>query len=115
MSSELGEVQTVKIDYIAKDLTPEEQERLLSRMAGKSPKHLKKEKLTIEEARAIQFELEHEQLQEWRKNMTATQKKANKLKLNTDEKSAKTKTQNIDMANLVKDEPVADKAPVGKQ
>ena len=109
-------MKTVKIDYIAKakDLTPEEQERLLSRMAGKLPKRLKKEKLTTEEALAIQLELEDEQLQEWRKNMTAIQEKANKLKLNSDEKSAKTKAKNTDMANSVKDEPVADKAPVEK-
>jgi hypothetical protein len=38
-------------------------------MSGKLPKRLQKEKLTREEALAIQLEVEDEQLQEWRKNM----------------------------------------------
>lgn len=50
-------------------LTDEEKERLLSRMAGKLPRRLEKEKLTQEDALAIQLELEDEQLQEWRKKM----------------------------------------------
>ena len=50
-------------------LSEEEAERLLSRMSGKLPKRLHKEKLTREEALAIQLEVEDEQLQEWRKNM----------------------------------------------
>lgn len=59
-----------KAEYLkkAKSLTEDEQHRLLSRMTGKLPKRLSKEKLTVEEAIAIQLEIEDEQLQEWRKN-----------------------------------------------
>ena len=70
-------------------LSTEEQERLLSRMTGKLPKRLQKEKLTADEAIAIQLELEDEQLQEWRKNMEAIQAKATKAKLKAEEKAAK--------------------------
>ena len=70
-------------------LSVEEQERLLSRMTGKLPKRLQKEKLTADEAIAIQLELEDEQLQEWRKNMEAIQAKATKAKLKAEEKAAK--------------------------
>ena len=57
--------------YLAKVklLNTEEEERLLSRMSGKLPRRLEKEKLTREEALAIQLELEDEQLADWRKNM----------------------------------------------
>jgi hypothetical protein len=51
----------------AKHLTKEETERLLSRMGGKLDRRLAKDKLSKEEALAIQMELEDEQLQEWRK------------------------------------------------
>lgn len=59
-----------KAEYLkkAKSLTEDEQHRILSRMTGKLPKRLSKEKLTVEEAIAIQLEIEEEQLQEWRKN-----------------------------------------------
>lgn len=58
-------------EYLEKvrQLSEEEQERLLSRMAGKLPRRLEKDKLTREEAMAIQMELEDEQLQEWRARM----------------------------------------------
>lgn len=77
-------------DYIAKakELTSEEQERLLSRMAGKLPKRLKNEKLTLDEAFALQLELEDEQLQEWRENMAAIKEKAQKQALKAEEKLA---------------------------
>lgn len=57
--------------YLAKvqNLNKEETERLLSRMTGKLPKRLAKEKLNQQEALAIQMELEDEQLEEWRTNM----------------------------------------------
>lgn len=60
-----------KPEYLAKVqlLNKEETERLLSRMSGKLPSRLKKDKLSQEEALAIQLELEDEQLQEWRKMM----------------------------------------------
>jgi hypothetical protein len=60
-----------KPEYLAQVqlLTKEETERLLSRMSGKLPSRLKKDKLSEEEALAIQLELEDEQLQDWRKMM----------------------------------------------
>lgn len=64
-------------EYLAKaqQLSEEEQERVLSRMAGKLPKRLQKDKVTREEALAIQLELEDEQLQEWRERMHALKAK----------------------------------------
>lgn len=60
-----------KPEYLAKALllTTEEQERLLSRMTGKLPRRLAKEKLGVDEALAIQLEIEDEQLAEWREKM----------------------------------------------
>lgn len=59
----------------AKKLSAEEQERLLSRMAGKLPRRLQKDKLSKEEALAIQLEIEDEQLHEWRERMHAIKAK----------------------------------------
>lgn len=63
--------------YLAKvqQLNEEDKERLLSRMGGKLPKRLEKDKLSQEEALAIQMELEDEQLAEWRKMMSALRQK----------------------------------------
>ncbi|WP_459722193.1 hypothetical protein [Sideroxyarcus sp. TK5] len=75
----------------ARALSKEEAERLLSRMSGKLPKRLHNEKLSREEALAIQLELEDEQLDEWRKNMqelnTKIEAKGNRRK--TDQKDKK--------------------------
>lgn len=49
-----------------KQLSADEAERVLSRMGGKLPKRFIKEKLSQEEALALQLEIEDEQLQEWR-------------------------------------------------
>lgn len=67
-----------KSEYLDKAalLSQEEQERLLSRMAGKLPKRLQKEKLTVQEAIAIQLEIEDEQLQEWRQRMQQIKKQS---------------------------------------
>ncbi len=64
-------------EYLAKvqSLNKEETERLLSRMTGKLPKRLEKEKLNKQEALAIQMELEDEQLEEWRANMRKLKEK----------------------------------------
>ncbi len=64
-------------EYLAKvqSLNKEETERLLSRMSGKLPKRLEKEKLNKQEALAIQMELEDEQLEEWRANMRKLKEK----------------------------------------
>jgi hypothetical protein len=48
---------------------------MLSRIGGKLPRRLEKEKLSKEEALAIQIELEDEQLHEWRKMMVELKKK----------------------------------------
>ncbi len=66
-----------KPEYLdkVKHLTKEETERLLSRMAGKLPRRLEKEKISQQEALAIQMELEDEHLQEWRKMMRLLKKK----------------------------------------
>ena len=75
-------MKNINVDYVAKakKLSEEERDRVLSRMGGKLPKRLHKEKLTVEEAIAIQLELEDEQLQEWRANMAAIEEKAAKAK-----------------------------------
>lgn len=63
--------------YLAKVklLNSEEEERLMSRMSGKLPRRLEKDKLTREEALAIQLELEDEQLTDWRQNRQAVKEK----------------------------------------
>lgn len=68
-----------KQEYLEKvsSLSNEERERLSSRMRGKLPKRLDKEKISIEEALALQMELEDEQLEEWRKNMQTVRDKSN--------------------------------------
>jgi len=53
----------------AKLLNPEEADRLLSRMSGKLPKRLHNDKLSREDALALQLELEEEHLNEWREKM----------------------------------------------
>lgn len=69
-------------DYIekAQSLDDNEAERILSRMAGKLPRRLEKEKLTQLEAIAIQLEIEDEQLQEWRERVAEIRKKSEKAK-----------------------------------
>ncbi|MHB1299417.1 MAG: hypothetical protein ACYCY8_00935 [Burkholderiales bacterium] len=64
-------MKTSKPEYLDKvqSLTQEEAERLLSRMRGKLPRRLENDKLSREDALAIQMELEDEQLQEWRDMM----------------------------------------------
>ncbi len=82
-----------KPEYLAKVklLTKEESERLLSRMEGKLPRRLQKDKISKEEALAIQMELEDEQLQHWR-NMIRILREKEKAKEETKaKKEAKTK------------------------
>lgn len=66
-----------KINYEsnAKKLSGEDRERVLSRMSGKLPKRLAKEKLTEDEAIAIQLELEDEQLKEWKEKVASIRAK----------------------------------------
>lgn len=58
-------------DYIekAKLLNDEDAERLLSRMEGKLPRRLEKDKLSKLEALAIQLEIEDDMLKEWREHV----------------------------------------------
>jgi len=56
-------------------LTKGETERLLSRMSGKLPRRLEKEKLSTLDALAIQLEVEDEQLNEWREKMRTIKEK----------------------------------------
>lgn len=83
-------MKEVNVNYVekAQKMSQEDRERVLSRMVGKLPKRLLKEKLTQEEAIAIQLELEDEQLQEWRKNMAEIEEKALKAKAKAEEKAA---------------------------
>ena len=107
-----------------KSLSKEETERLLSRMSGKLPRRLQKDKLSKEEALAIQLELEDEQLQEWRKIMRdlktkdeAKAKAKSKDKNKTAEKpKAATKPKVASKAKSPSKPKVADraKAEVGK-
>ncbi|MCU0811019.1 MAG: hypothetical protein MUE59_08290 [Thiobacillaceae bacterium] len=59
----------------AKKLGKEETERLLSRARGKLTRRLEDQKLTPEEAVAIQLEIEDEDLSEWRERWDAIKKK----------------------------------------
>ncbi len=81
-------------DYLAKaeQISEEDAERLLSRMTGKLPKRLQKEKLSKTEALAIQMELEDEQLEDWRKMMRKLREKDVAIKPDSKaEESGKTK------------------------
>ena len=71
----MAKISKPEYEEKVKKLSEEEVERLLSRMSGKLPRRLQKEKLSLENALAIQMELEDEQLQEWRKMMAALNKK----------------------------------------
>lgn len=71
----MAKISKPEYEAKVKKLSEEEIERLLSRMSGKLPRRLQKEKLSLENALAIQLELEDEQLQEWRKMMAALNKK----------------------------------------
>jgi hypothetical protein len=63
---------------LAEELDEASAEKVLSRMTGKLPKRFIKEKLTRNEAIAIQLELEDELLQEWRENFARAQVRAEK-------------------------------------
>jgi hypothetical protein len=62
-----------KREYLEKALllSEDEQERLLSRMTGNLPHRLERNKISVDEALAMQMEIEDEQLDEWREKMCA--------------------------------------------
>ncbi len=59
----------------AQNLSQEDTERMLSRLSGKLPKKLSKDKISELEAIALQLEIEDEQLSEWREKMHAIKSK----------------------------------------
>jgi len=64
-----NKVPTQNYQDKVKLLTEEDAERVLSRMSGKLPRRLDKDKLSRDDALALQLELEDENLQEWREKM----------------------------------------------
>jgi N-acyl-L-homoserine lactone synthetase len=60
----------------ASQLSEEETERLLARMRSKLMRRLEDKKMSVQEAVAIQLEIEDEELQEWRARMTEIRKKS---------------------------------------
>lgn len=64
-------IKVAKDEYLEKAtaLSAEETERVLSRMGGKLPRRLDKDKISKLEALAMQLEIEDEQLAEWREKM----------------------------------------------
>jgi hypothetical protein len=87
-------------DYVnkVKSLDKEETERLLSRMSGKLPRRLDKNKLSKEEALAIQMELEDEQLEEWRAMMRTLKQRDEAKQAAKTKDAAKTKVVEKDKA-----------------
>lgn len=69
-----SEEYQVKVKLLKED----EAERLLSRMSGKLPKRLDKDKLSRDDALALQMELEDERLNEWRERMVKIKNGSNK-------------------------------------
>lgn len=65
-------------DYLekARQLEQEETERLLARMRSKLMRRLEDKKMSVQEAVAIQLEIEDEELQEWRTRMAEISKKS---------------------------------------
>ena len=61
---------------IAKNLSKEETERLLSRTRSKLVRRMEREKITTLEVLAIQLEIEDEDLSEWREKMAEIRKKS---------------------------------------
>ncbi|MFO7541528.1 MAG: hypothetical protein R6W97_01800 [Thiobacillus sp.] len=64
-------------EYLEKalQLEQEETERLLARMRSKHMRRLEDKKMSVQEAVAIQLEIEDEELQEWRARMAEISKK----------------------------------------
>lgn len=82
--------EKINPDYLKKveQLSEGEAERILSRMAGKLPKRVLKEKLTPQEAIALQLEIEDEQLLEWREKMAKLREEDAKVDAKTDKKKS---------------------------
>jgi len=93
-----------KPEYLEKALllSDDEQQRILSRMSGKLPNRLLKDKLSIEEAIAIQLEIEDEHLAEWRKNWEKIRKQEADRKAKAEKKLAAKKGADAEQATAKK-------------
>lgn len=93
-----------KPEYLEKALllNDDEQQRILSRMSGKLPNRLLKEKLSVEEAIAIQLEIEDEQLAEWRKNWEKIRKQDADKKARAEKKLATKNSADVGQAVVKK-------------
>lgn len=60
----------------ARQLEQEETERLLARMRSKLMRRLEDKKMSVQEAVAIQLEIEDEELKEWRTRMAEISNKS---------------------------------------
>jgi hypothetical protein len=107
-----------KPEYLEKALllNDDEQQRILSRMSGKLPNRLLKEKLSVEEAIAIQLEIEDEQLAEWRKNWEKIRKQDADKKAKAERKLASKNSADVEKAVVKKSaaKATAEKAPAAK-
>ncbi len=107
-----------KPEYLEKALllNEDEQQRILSRMSGKLPNRLLKEKLSVEEAIAIQLEIEDEQLAEWRKNWEKIRKQDADKKAKAERKLASKNSADVEQAVVKKSaaKATAEKAPAAK-
>jgi hypothetical protein len=101
-----------KPDYIkqAQGLSEEEQQKVMSRMSGKLPKRLFKDKLSVEEAIAIQLEIEEEQLADWRKNWAKIRKQDAEKKSGNVSKTAKKSAEPASQAEPKAGSPVSKSA-----
>ena len=111
----MAKISKPEYEEKVKKLSEEEVERLLSRMAGKLPRRLQKEKLSLANALAIQMELEDEQLQEWRRMMAILNKKeAEKAKDKAAGKVAEARNQKTAAEAKTAPKPAAKAKPVAK-
>lgn len=75
-------IKTAKEEYLAKaqDLSEDEIDKLQYRMRGKLYRRAEDQKLTLQEALAIQLEIEDEELKEWREKRAQMLAKSSKKK-----------------------------------
>jgi len=75
-------IKTAKEEYLAKaqDLSDDEIDKLQYRMRGKLYRRAEDQKLTLQEALAIQLEIEDEELKEWREKRAQMLTKSSKKK-----------------------------------
>lgn len=75
-------IKTAKEEYLAKaqDLSDDEIDKLQYRMRGKLYRRAEDQKLTLQEALAIQLEIEDEELKEWREKRAQMLTKLSKKK-----------------------------------